>query len=99
MYLMRILGTFLCFSPFSVLLELHRPLWLILLLGANAFIWPTLAFIRARSDTPLTLEHQNLILDAGAGGFWIAMMSVNPLPSVVIATILSPIASRRVALS
>ncbi|MDU4999303.1 MAG: diguanylate cyclase [Enterobacteriaceae bacterium] len=90
MYLMRILGTFLCFFPIlSVLLELHRPLWLILLLGANAFIWPTLAFMRARcSDIPLTLEHQNLILDAGAGGFWIAMMSVNPLPSVVIATIL-----------
>lgn len=90
MYLMRILGTFLCFLPIlSVLLELHRPLWLILLLGANAFIWPTLAFLRARrSDTPLTLEHQNLILDAAAGGFWIAMMSINPLPSVVIATIL-----------
>lgn len=90
MYLMRILGTFLCFFPIlSVLLELHRPLWVMVLLGANAFIWPTLAFARARrSDTPLTLEHQNLVFDAGAGGFWIAMMSVNPLPSVVIATIL-----------
>ncbi len=90
MYLMRILGTFLCFFPIiSVLLELHRPLWVMVLLGANAFIWPTLAFVRARrSDTPLTVEHQNLVFDAGAGGFWIAMMSVNPLPSVVIATIL-----------
>src|SRR5690606_8741232 len=37
---------------------------------------------------PLVTEQQNLLLDAGAGGFWIAMMAVNPLPSVVIATIL-----------
>jgi hypothetical protein len=69
MYLMRILGTFLCFFPIlSVLLELHRPLWLILLLGANAFIWPTLAFIACPPlRYSLTLEHQNLILDAAAG--------------------------------
>ena len=90
MYLMRILGTFLCFFPIlSVLIELDRPLWLMLLLGANAFIWPTVAFLRARrSPTPLTIEHYNLVFDAGVGGFWIAMMAVNPLPSVVIATIL-----------
>lgn len=90
MYLMRILGTFLCFFPIlSVLLELHRPSWLIMLLGINAFIWPTVAFLRSRhSETPMTIEHQNLVLDAGAGGFWIAMMALNPLPSVVIATIL-----------
>ncbi len=87
---MRILGTFLCFFPIlSVLLELNRPLWLMLLLGANAFVWPTVAFLRARhSPTPLTVEHYNLVFDAAVGGFWIAMMAVNPLPSVVIATIL-----------
>ncbi|HDS6853653.1 TPA: diguanylate cyclase [Enterobacter cancerogenus] len=90
MYLMRMLGTLLCFFPIlSVLLEQQRPPWLIGLLGANAFIWPTMAWYRARqSTTPLATEHQNLVLDAGAGGFWIAMMAVNPLPSVVIATIL-----------
>jgi len=90
MYLMRILGTFLCFFPIlSVLLELNRPYWLIALLSANAFVWPTVAFLRARhSPTPLTVEHYNLVFDAAAGGFWIAMMAVNPLPSVVIATIL-----------
>ncbi len=87
---MRILGTFLCFFPIlSVLLELQRPLWLMLLLGANAFVWPGVAYLRARySPTPLSTEHYNLIFDAGVGGFWIAMMAVNPLPSVVIATIL-----------
>ncbi len=90
MYLMRILGTFLCFIPIcSVLLEQHRSGWLIGLLALNAFVWPTLAWMRSRhSATPLKTEHQNLILDAGAGGFWIAMMAANPLPSVTIATIL-----------
>lgn len=90
MYLMRILGTLLCFFPIlSVLLELHRPLWCVVLLCANAFLWPTVAFLRARNaQMPLQIEHQNLVFDAGAGGFWIALMAVNPLPSVVIATIL-----------
>lgn len=90
MYLMRMLGTFLCFIPIlSVLLEQQRSVWLMGLLAINAFVWPTLAWWRARcSSTPLLTEHQNLVLDAGAGGFWIAMMAVNPLPSVAIATIL-----------
>lgn len=90
MYLMRILGTLLCFFPIlSVLQELQRPLWTIVLLSANAFLWPTFAFLRARhARTPLNIEHQNLVIDAGAGGLWIALMAVNPLPSVVIATVL-----------
>ena len=90
MYWMRILGTFLCFIPvLSVLIEHKRSVWLMILLGANAFIWPTVAWLRARtSPDPLAAEHQNLVFDAGAGGVWIAMMAVNPLPSVVIATIL-----------
>lgn len=71
MYLMRLLGTFLCFIPvLSVLIEHHRSVWLMILLGANAFIWPTVAWLRARhSPTPLSTEHQHLVLDAGAGGF------------------------------
>ncbi len=90
MFLMRVLGTFLCFFPIlSVLVEQQRSPWLLGLLAANAFIWPTIAFWRARrSAAPLRAEHQNLVLDAGAGGFWIAMMAANPLPSVAIATIL-----------
>jgi len=90
MYLMRILGTFLCFFPIlSTLDELDRALWLRVLLTVNAFVWPTLAYLRARNArVPLVAEHQNLLIEAGAGGFWIAMMALNPLPSVVIATIL-----------
>ena len=87
---MRMLGTLLCFFPIlSVLLEHHQPAWLVTLLAINAFVWPTVAFLRARkAQKPLTCEHHNLIFDGAAGGFWIAMMALNPLPSVVIATIL-----------
>jgi len=90
MFLMRILGTFLCFIPIlTVLIEQQRSEWLMLLLALNAFVWPTVAWQHAsRSSTPLVTEHHNLVVDAAAGGFWIAMMAVNPLPSVVIATIL-----------
>lgn len=90
MFLMRILGTLLCFFPvLSVLFEHQRSPWLIVLLAANAFLWPSLAWLRARrAALPLETEQQNLIFDAAAGGFWIAIMAVNPLPSVVIATIL-----------
>ena len=90
MFLMRILGTLLCFFPIlSVLLEHQRSPWFIGLLAVNAFIWPSVAWFRARrSVLPLVSEHQNLIIDAAAGGFWIAIMAVSPLPSVVIATIL-----------
>ncbi len=90
MFLMRVLGTFLCFFPIlSVLNEQQRPPAFSLLLAANAFIWPWLAFWRSRrGPVPLRSEHQNLVADAAAGGFWIATMQLNPLPSVVIATIL-----------
>ncbi len=90
MFLMRTLGTLLCFFPIlSVLVELNRPFWLIVLLAINAFIWPMVAYMRAKRATiPLESEHRNLVVDAATGGFWIAMMAVNLLPSVVIATIL-----------
>ena len=90
MYLMRMLGTFLCFLPIlSVLTELHRPHFLQILLALNAFLWPTVAYMRAiLAPVPRLVEQQNLLWDAGVGGFWIAMMALNPLPSVAIATIL-----------
>ncbi len=90
MFMMRILGTLLCFFPIlSVLQELQRPRWMLGLLAANAFLWPGIAFLRARhAPAPLITELQNLVMDAGAGGVWIASMAINPLPSVVIATIL-----------
>lgn len=90
MYWMRMLGTFLCFIPIlSVLLEAQRHHAWLWLLGANAFVWPTVAFLRARrAASPKQAEFQHLVLDAAAGGFWIATIALSALPGVVIATIL-----------
>ena len=71
MYLMRMLGTFLCFLPIlSVLVELHRPHFLQILLALNAFLWPTVAYMRAiLAPVPRRVEQQNLLWDAGVGAF------------------------------
>ena len=43
----------------------------VVLLAINAFIWPVVAWLLARrAAAPLAAEHRNLIVDAGAGGFW-----------------------------
>ncbi|WP_395490975.1 diguanylate cyclase [Cedecea davisae] len=90
MYLMRMLGTLLCFFPILSVLNQHgASLPVICLLVANAFVWPHVALLKARfSRSPVNSEKQNLVIDAAAGGFWIAMMALSPLPSVAIVTIL-----------
>ncbi|HEY3985899.1 diguanylate cyclase [Cedecea sp.] len=90
MYIMRMLGTLLCFLPlFSVLHQQQSSPAVVALLVINAFIWPHVALLKARfSGSPVNSEKQNLIIDAAAGGFWIAMISLSALPSVAIVTIL-----------
>lgn len=90
MYLMRILGTFLCFFPIaSVLLE-REVSWIPLgFLVLNAFVWPHVAMlISRRSKHPNQAEFRNLAFDAIAGGAWVALMGVCPLPSAIITSIL-----------
>lgn len=90
MYIMRMLGTLLCFLPiFSVLHEQQASQAIVAMLVVNAFVWPHVALLKARfSSSPVTSEKQNLVIDAAAAGFWIAMMSLSALPSVAIVTIL-----------
>jgi len=90
MYLMRMLGTFLCFLPIASVLEERGASWLpISLLVFNGFVWPHLAMmISRRSKKPNQAEFRNLAFDAIAGGAWVALMGVCPLPSAVITSIL-----------
>ena len=91
MFIMRQLGTALCFPPIlSVLLELHISGILCILLSINAFIWPLLArYIALGSADPVTRERHNLLLDAAFAGFWIALMGISPMPSLVVLSILA----------
>jgi len=90
MYLMRMLGTFLCFFPIaSVLAERGASCLPISLLVFNAFLWPHVAMLIARrARHPNQAEFRNLAFDAVAGGAWVALMGICPLPSAVITSIL-----------
>ncbi|HSV69909.1 MAG TPA: diguanylate cyclase [Methylibium sp.] len=58
------------------------------LLALNALVWPQLACawgLRSRRPRP---EQRNLLIDAALGGLWLPVMGFNPLPSVLIATML-----------
>lgn len=91
MFAMRQLGTFLCFFPFlSVLSELNRGLWLAILLGLNAFVWPIIAWMLSHSSwDPTATERRNLTIDAAFGGIWVALMGISPVPSFVIMAVLA----------
>ncbi|QDY43756.1 diguanylate cyclase [Candidatus Pantoea soli] len=91
MFIMRQLGTLLCFFPIlSVLLERQRDLAFSAVLFVNAFVWPWLAYRRAlRAEDPTTTERHNLTLDAAFGGIWVALMALSPVPSLIITAVLA----------
>lgn len=91
MFAMRQLGTFLCFNPIiSVLLELQKGNAFYVLLFINAFVWPWVAYRVAMSSAdPTASERRNLTIDAALGGFWVAMMGISPMPSLIIMAVLA----------
>ncbi|MFG1174780.1 diguanylate cyclase [Erwiniaceae bacterium CAU 1747] len=91
MFAMRQLGTFLCFNPIiSVLLELQKGNTFYVLLFINAFVWPWVAYrVALSSPDPTASERRNLTIDAALGGFWVAMMGISPMPSLVIMAMLA----------
>ena len=63
------------------------PLWVFLI--AYSFIWPHLAYFYAiRISNTYHTGHRQLMVDAFCGGIWVAAMSFNLLPSVLILTML-----------
>ncbi|MCD9006380.1 diguanylate cyclase [Luteimonas sp. XNQY3] len=88
---MRMLGTLLCAVPIaSVLHETGAPMWIWVALIFNALVWPHVAWLLARrARDPAAVEYRSLVVDAAAGGVWIAIIGVNLLPSAVLLTVLS----------
>ena len=88
---MRMLGTLLCAVPIaSVLHETGAPAWVWAALLFNALVWPQIAWLLARrARDPAAVEYRSLVVDAAAGGVWIAVMGVNLLPSAILLTVLS----------
>lgn len=68
---------------------LGKPAWVWLVLLFNAFLWPHLAFqLSSRSVYPYRAERRNILIDSLAGGFWAATIQFNPLPSVIIVSMM-----------
>ncbi len=65
-------------------------IWLWALLIFHGFVWPHVACVLALSrPVPYRAERANLLIDAAFGGFWVAAMQFNLLPSVVILTMMA----------
>lgn len=74
----------------SVLYTQNAPLWLWLMLVLNGLVWPHIAYLLAsRSEQPFEQEIINMKIDSALGGVWVAIMSFNALPSVVILSMMS----------
>ncbi|MCG7373977.1 diguanylate cyclase [Pseudomonas luteola] len=51
----------------------------------NAYVWPHIAYGLSRSVTvPYVVERRNLLIEAVMGGFWVAAMGLNALPSTMM---------------
>lgn len=74
----------------GALAQRGAPVWVWALLFAHAVVWPQVAHaLAAGSATAGRAERRNLLVDAALGGFWVAAMGFNLLPSVLIATMLA----------
>ena len=59
-------------------------------LALHVLLWPTLAYVLAvRSRNPVAAEYRNLLVDSIAGGFWIAVMAFDTLPSLLLGVMLT----------
>ncbi|UNK43586.1 diguanylate cyclase [Luteimonas sp. S4-F44] len=88
---MRMLGAALCALPIaSVLAERGAPAWLWAALAVNALVWPQVAWMLSRrARDPVATEYRNLLVDAVAGGLWVAAIALSLLPTTVMATVLA----------
>lgn len=85
LYTSRILGLTLGLLLVSVgLYPLDPAPWVWGFMLFNGLLWPHVAYQWARrSAVPYHTEHRNLLIDAFLGGFWVAAMQFNPLPTAV----------------
>jgi diguanylate cyclase len=91
MYLPRVLGLgagAICIG--GGLWEIGASPWVWLVLAAQCFVWPHLAYRIARRGTdPYRAELHNLIFDSACGGAWVAAIGFNIVPSAVLVAMLA----------
>jgi diguanylate cyclase len=87
----RVFGMALAFPAVAVVLYQHEAPWHFWLFAAfNGFLWPHLAYlIASRATVPTRAEYRNLMADSVFAGVWVALLSFNILPALVILTMAS----------
>ncbi|VVD69368.1 putative diguanylate cyclase AdrA [Pandoraea iniqua] len=92
-YRLRTIGLAIGFFCVAGVFYRHDPAiasWLWALLIFNGFVWPHVACLLALSrPVPYRAERWNLLTDSAFGGFWVAAMHFNLLPSVVVLAMMS----------
>ena len=88
-YKFRILGMGLGGIPVAVVLfENNSPFPYWIWWAFSCYLWPYLAFIRAKkSTTPFISERNNLTFDSFIAGTWVSLLHFNLLPSILLLTI------------
>ena len=89
MFFMRQLGTILCLiSYLSVMVHLYTATWIYVLMLVNTFAWPILAYLyNSRHQNPVRAEYRALSIEGFFAGVWIALMGINPFPTIITITI------------
>ena len=78
------------FCVAAVLHEQGAPLWLWAVLVAHCYLWPLLALQLAQhAEKPLQVERRQVLMDSLMGGFWIATIQFNVLPTVMMLSMLA----------
>jgi diguanylate cyclase len=90
-YRLRTLGLMSgCVAVAAVLSERHGSFAAWAMLVFTALIWPTLAFVLARrSPHPQRAEQRNLVVDSALGGFWVAVMQLDLVPSALFVAMMA----------
>lgn len=90
-YPMRVIGLGIGALCVAAVLHEHRvAAWLWVVLAFDCLLWPHLAYLLVRrSREPVRVEYRNLMIDSAFGGFWIAVMAFDTLPSVLLAVMLT----------
>lgn len=79
-----------CIAVGGVLWGQGEPSWLWGMLLVYCYVWPLVAFqIAWRSREPYAAEQRHVLLDSLMGGFWIATIGYNTLPTVMMLSMLA----------
>ncbi|KQB55514.1 histidine kinase [Pseudomonas endophytica] len=79
-----------CICMMPALYPLDMPTWVWMFYLASGFVWPHLAYQRSsRAHYPYRTEQRNVLIDSVLGGFWAATLQFNPLPAIIIVSMMT----------